>query len=163
MAAQSKTAKTTFEVRGDLEVVMTREFDAPRELVFEMWTSPEHIRRWWGPRDTNLTTCEMDFRVGGKWRFVDTRDDGQEFPFSGEFVEIDPPGRLVFTQRYEPWPGPGLVETVELTERDGKTFMVNTSRFQSKEDRDGMVNSGMEGGATESMERLAELVEKKSK
>jgi uncharacterized protein YndB with AHSA1/START domain len=162
MVAGSK-GKTTFEVKGDLEIVMTREFNAPRELVFEMWTSPEHIRQWWGPRDTNLTTCEMDFRVGGKWRFVDSAASGETHPFSGEFLEIDPPGRLVFTQCYEPWPDHVLTEIVELSDRGGKTFMVNTSRFKSREDRDRMVESGMEGGATESMERLAELVEKKSK
>ena len=143
------------------EVKLVREFDAPRELVFLAFTRPEHIQRWWGCRLFEMTTCEMDFRVGGEWQFVQRSPDGQVHPFKGEYLEIVPNEKLVYTFIYDvdfirDFPA---TETVTFEERDGRTILTNTVLHQTQESRDGHLNSGMESGATESMDRLEELVE----
>ncbi len=154
----SNSNKLTITLPSDREILMTRTFDAPRDLVFEAFVKPEHIRNWWGPRGTVLTRCEMDVRVGGEWRFTERAQDGSEHPFKGEFREIARPERLVFTQIYdvEPYADKAALITIVLTEQDGRTLMHETLSFDSTEDRNGMLQSGMEGGATESLERLNE-------
>ena len=139
-------------------IVMTRVFDAPRRLVFKAHTSPEHIRQWWGPRRFTLVVCEMDFRPGGAWRFVQRGANGQEYGFRGVYREIAPPERLVQTFEFEGFPGHVSVETLTMIERDGKTTLTSTSVFETFEDRDGMLQSGMEEGAAETMDRLAEYL-----
>jgi uncharacterized protein YndB with AHSA1/START domain len=143
---------------GTQEIVMTHVFDAPRDLVFKTYTDPTLIPLWWGPRRLTTTVEKHELRPGGAWRFVQRDADGNEFAFHGEYREIVPPERIVGTFEFEGMPGHVLVETVTLEELDGKTQLTATTVFESVEDRDGMVASGMESGARESMERLAELL-----
>ena len=139
-------------------IVGTRVFDAPRRLVFEAHSSPEHLRHWWGWRDSTLPVCDMDFRPGGAWRFVQRTADGQEYGFRGVYREIVPPERIVQTFEFDGMPGHISVETLTFEERDGQTTLTSTSVFQSMEDRDGMLQSGMEAGAAETLDRLAEYL-----
>lgn len=154
---------------SDREIVLRRVFNAPRELVFEALSKPGHLARWWGLRNMTLPVCELDFRPGGAWRFVSRDRDGNEFAFHGEIREIVPPERVVQTFEYEGMPGHVSVETLTLEElkeeqhqdRAGgtKTRLTIRSLFDSVEDRDGMLQSGMESGAAESYDRLAEFLE----
>jgi uncharacterized protein YndB with AHSA1/START domain len=145
---------------SDLEIVMTRVFDAPRDLVFEAHTSCEHMSKWWGPRKYEVTSCDIDFRPGGAWRIVHLGPDGvDEHGFRGEFREIVRPERIVWTFEYEGMPGHISVDTLTLEEHDGKTTLTATSVFDNVEDRDGMLQSGMESGAAETWDRLAEYLE----
>ncbi len=141
-------------------ITLTRVFDAPRRLVFEAFTKPEHMKRWWGPRDLTMTVCEIDFRVGGSYRFVHRDPRGNEHPFIGEYHEIVPPERLVYSERYdvEPWAKHDSTVIVTCVERDGRTRLTMTSVYASIEIRDGVVKTGMERGARETMDRLAELL-----
>lgn len=143
---------------SDREIMMTRVFHAPRELVFEAHTSCEHLEKWWGPRKYQLAICEMDFRPGGAYRFVHRGPDGEEHGFRGEYHEIVPPEKIVWTFEYEGTPGHISVDTVTFTESDGKTTLTALSVFDSVEDRDAMLQSGMEAGANETWDRLAEYV-----
>ncbi|MDQ3985233.1 MAG: SRPBCC family protein [Actinomycetota bacterium] len=144
---------------SDKEIVMTREFDAPRDLVFEAHTSCEHLSRWWGPRKYEFAKCEIDFRPGGSWRIVHRGPDGEEYAFHGEYREIAPPEQIVWTFEFEGFPGSVSVETLTLEEHDGRTTLTATSVYNTVEERDGMLQSGMAEGATETMERLDEYLE----
>jgi uncharacterized protein YndB with AHSA1/START domain len=146
----------TLTLPSDREIVMTRIFDAPRELVFEAHSSCEHLTKWWGPRRYEIATCEVDFRPGGKWRMVHRGQEGAEFGFRGEYREIVRPERIVWTFEWEGMPGHISVEALTLEDLDGKTRLTTTSVFDSVEDRDGMLKSGMEEGAAETWGRLAE-------
>ena len=143
---------------SDTELLLTREFDAPRELVFKAMTDPALLSRWWGPRKYRTVVDELDARPGGKWRMRNIGADGGEHAFRGEFREVVPSERVVWTFEYEPLPGHVSVETMTLTERDGRTLLTVRNQFSSKEDLEGMINSGMESGARESYERLDELI-----
>ncbi len=149
---------TTFSTLSDREIVMERVFDASRELVFEAHTDPKHIPHWWGPRGMTTTVDTMDVRPGGSWRFVHRDQDGNEYGFYGEYREVLVPARLVSTFEFEGMPGHVLVDTATFEEVDGKTRLTVTSLFESGEDLDGMIESGMESGAIESWDRLAELL-----
>jgi uncharacterized protein YndB with AHSA1/START domain len=142
----------------DNEIVMTREFNAPRDLVFEAHTSCEHMSRWFGPRKYEVVHCEIDFREGGKWRIVHKGPDGEEHGFRGEYLEIIRPEKITWTFLYEGAPGEPGPETLTLEERDGKTFMTTKSVFPSKEVRDQVLGSGMTEGAAETWERLEEYL-----
>ncbi|MDQ3381243.1 MAG: SRPBCC family protein [Actinomycetota bacterium] len=144
---------------SEREIVMTRTFDAPRELVWEALSKPEHMREWWGPRGFTMPVCEMDFRVGGAYRFVQKGPDGAEYGFRGEYREIVPPERIGWTFEFEGMSGSISLDTMTLTVEDGKTTITTTSVFDSVEQRDGMLESGMETGAAETYDRLAELLE----
>ncbi len=163
MNASAKTA-ATLSMPSDTEIVITREFNAPRALVFEAMSRPEQLQRWWGPRRLTMSVCEVDLRVGGAWRFV-VRDPetGREDAFSGEYREIVPPDRVVFVERYEPIPGSDHVVTSTLTERDGKTTLRAHVQYASVEHRDGHLMSGMEPGLQESYQRLDEVLEELSR
>jgi len=146
---------------GQPTIVMTRVFDAPRRLVFEAHSKPEHVSRWWGPRRHALILCEVDFRPGGAWRFVLRGPDGQEHPFKGVYREIVPPERLVYTFICDV---PGIrdheaVETLTFEEHDGKTTLTDTMVHKTVEARDGHLQAGMEAGAAETLDRLAELLQ----
>jgi uncharacterized protein YndB with AHSA1/START domain len=130
---------------------MSRSFAAPRELVFAAHSRPEHVQHWWGRG--NPLDVEMDFTVGGKWRFVE-HADGQEHAFRGEFREIDPPFTFTWTFEYEPWAGQVAVERYEFTESAGRTTVSVTATFDSQADRDAMLKSGMEQGAEQSYQAL---------
>jgi uncharacterized protein YndB with AHSA1/START domain len=143
---------------GEATVVITRVFDAPRDLVFEAHAKCEHLEKWWGPSEYTLAACEMDFRPSGAYRFVHRGADGSEYAFRGQYREIVPPERLVYTFEFEGLPGHVSVETLSLTEHDGKTTATATAVFDTVEDRDGMLQAG-EDGMRETWERLAEHVE----
>ncbi|HSW96087.1 MAG TPA: SRPBCC family protein [Patescibacteria group bacterium] len=157
MATASKFDLTVTRV-SDTELQLTREFDAPRDLVWKAMTEPALISRWWGPRKYRTVVDELDARPGGKWRMRNIAADGGEHAFRGEFREVVHLERIVWTFEYEPLPGHISVEEMTLTERDGRTLLTVRNQFSSKEDLEGMVNSGMESGARESYERLDELV-----
>jgi uncharacterized protein YndB with AHSA1/START domain len=155
-ASASKLIVTT---PSDLEIVMSRVIDAPRDLVFEAHSSCEHMSNWWGPRMYEIATCELDFRPGGAWRIVHRGAEGQEHGFRGEFREIVRPERIVWTFEYEGMPGHVSVQTLTLVEHDGKTTLMATSVYDTVQDRDGTLKSGMERGAAETMDRLDEYLE----
>ena len=152
----------TITLPSDLEIVLTRTFDAPRALVFTTMTDPALIPKWWGPRAYTTTVDKMDVRPGGEWRFVNGMPDGRQTAFHGVYREIAPPSRLVYTFEWEGLPGHVSTETITFDERNGRTTLTNTVRFDSVEDRDGMLRSGMEKGATETMDRLAALLEERN-
>jgi uncharacterized protein YndB with AHSA1/START domain len=151
---------TRFSIEpGQRTIVIRRLFDAPRHLVFEASTKPEHLAHWWGFRSSTLTECKVDLRPGGKWRFVLRMPDGSEHGFGGTYREVVPPERLVYTFRYDGYPEAEALETVVFEEpQRGKTLLTATVLHSSVENRDGHVASGMEAGATESHERLAKLL-----
>jgi len=141
------------------ELVSTHVFDAPRELVWKAWTNPKLIPRWWGPRKYSTVVEKMDVRPGGTWRFVQRDAEGNEFGFHGEYLEVVPPERIVETFEYEGMPGHVLTESAVFEEVRGKTKVTQKSVFATVEDLEGMLASGMEEGARETIERFAELVE----
>ncbi|MGI5152683.1 SRPBCC family protein [Plantactinospora sp. CA-294935] len=149
----------TVTLPSDLEIKMVRVFEAPRALVFEAHAKCEHVKHWWGRG--NPLDCEMDFRPGGSYRFVEHAPDGQ-YAFRGEYREIQAPERIVQTFEFEGMPGKVCVETLELTEQDGRTTVTSVTRFDTKEERDGMAASGMADGARESYDALAAYLAKLS-
>jgi uncharacterized protein YndB with AHSA1/START domain len=155
-ADQTSALKVTLP--SDLEIAMTRVFNAPRDLVFRAHTDPALVSQWWGQRGSTTIVHKMDVKPGGAWRFVQKAPDGTEYGFRGEYREVVPPERLAWTFEFEGMPGHILVETITFTETDGKTTLTSVSVFDTKEDRDGMLASGMEGGAAESLDRLEELL-----
>ena len=158
---ETTMGKTNFVIEpGKQEIVITRVFDAPRELVFKAYTDPDAIPQWWGPRRLTTIVDELELRPGGAWRYINRNPDGSEFQFHGVYHDIVSPERLVYTFEFEGVPGHVSLETVTFEEQDGRTKMTNHAVFQSLADRDAMVQSGMQEGASEGMDRLAELVEK---
>jgi uncharacterized protein YndB with AHSA1/START domain len=158
--AGAKSPALTVTLPSDREILLTRTFDAPRRLVFEACTRPEHVARWWGPHGSKLIVCEMDFRPGGSWRFVLRTPDGRESPFKGVYREVVPPERVVTTFIYDvefirDFPA---IETITFEEHDGRTTLRVNVLHLSKEARDGHVGSGMEVGAGQSYDRLAEFL-----
>ena len=145
---------------GMPQIIITREFDAPRDLVFRAHTDPELLAQWLGPRELTMTVDQYDVRDGGKWRYVSTDAAGNEYGFHGVFHGTPSPDGIVQTFEFEGVPGHVALDTLTLQERDGKTLLRSVSSFQSVEDRDGMVASGMERGVRESDERLEELLAK---
>lgn len=142
----------------DTQIVMTRVFDAPRDLVFEAHTSCEHMSKWWGPGKYEVAECDIDFREGGTWRVVHKNDEAQH-EFRGEYKEIVRPERFTWTFEWMGMPGQVGLETYAFEEQDGKTTLTTTSFFNTIEERDGVLKSGMEEGAAESWDRLDELLE----
>ena len=158
MATVSSSATTKVTLPSDREILITREFDAPRDLVFKAMTDPDLIPRWWGPRAYKTTVDKMDVRPGGSWRYVVREPDGRESAFRGEYREIVAPERVVQTFEWEPMAGHISVDTATFTEHDGRTLVTTRSLFASKEDRDGMIQSGMEKGLRETHDRFSELL-----
>jgi uncharacterized protein YndB with AHSA1/START domain len=143
---------------GIPQIIIEREFDAPRDLVFRAYTDPELIVQWLGPRDLKMRIEEYDVRDGGRWRYVSTDAEGNEYGFHGLFHGTPSPDGAVQTFEFEGTPGHVALETLTLVERDGRTLVRTVSSFQSVEDRDGMVASGAERGVHDSNERLGELL-----
>jgi uncharacterized protein YndB with AHSA1/START domain len=162
MAVSRVANSDTFKVStpSDCEIHMTRLFDAPRQLVFDAMTQPQHVRRWWGclSEGHSVTTCEIDLRVGGAWKFVHRGPDGEYPAFYGVYKEIDAPGRLVYTEIFEPYPDGESLVTQTLTEENGKTRLDITARYESLAVRDMVLKTGMEKGAAISYDRLEDLV-----
>ena len=154
-------ATNTLQVKriSDREAELTRIFDAPRELVYRTMMDPALVPQWWGPRRYTTEVDTMDVRVGGKWRFVNRGADGGEHWFNGEYREIVPNEKVVQTFEYEPMAGHISVDTMTLEDLPGGRTLVRVrSAFASKEDADGMLQSGMEEGARETYDRLAEII-----
>jgi uncharacterized protein YndB with AHSA1/START domain len=158
VAANSDTFQMS--TPSDREVQLTRLFDAPRALVFEALTKPEHIRRWWGILSDkhSVPVCEMDARPGGKWRFVGRGPEGDYPAFYGECREVVPPERIVYTEIFEGFPTEESLVTAVLAEENGRTRLTVTSTFSSIDVRDMVINTGMAGGAATSYDRLEDLV-----
>jgi uncharacterized protein YndB with AHSA1/START domain len=144
---------------GKQDIVFRHVFDAPREIVWKALTDPSLIPNWYGPRIYEAIVDEMDVRPGGRWRFINRNAEGVEFGFHGVYHDVVAPERVTQTFEFEGVPGHVTLDTATLEELDGKTTFVSTSVFQSVEDRDAMVASGMESGARETYDRLAEVIE----
>ena len=153
----------TVTLPTDEQILITREFDAPKHLVYKAWTTPELVKRWWSGRRGAVTLAEIDLRVGGQWRYVMTANEGFEVAFHGEFREIVENERLVNTEIYEMPGAPPLapedepVNIITFTEEDGRTTLSVLVQTKSKELRDMIVDSGMEAGMQESMDALEEV------
>ena len=154
-ATSSGTAVVTLPT--DTEILITREFNAPRHLVYEAWTKPELVKRWWSGKRGAMILAEIDLRVGGRWRYVMVADGGAEVAFNGEYREIVPNERIVHTEVYEAMPEESVLNIVTFTEADGRTTLSLLTQCPSKEIRDGIIDSGMEGGMQEQMDLLEEL------
>src|SRR5260370_22355616 len=141
----------------DREIVLTRVFDAPRRLVFDALSKPELLKRWFGPRGWSLVVCEVDFKVGGGFRFVLRGPDGRQMGMRGVYRELAPPERSIHMESFDDYPGESQVTTV-LFEQGGKTTLTATVLAASREARDAVIKSGMEHGAAETYDRLAELL-----
>ncbi len=141
----------------DREIVLTRVFNAPRQLVFDAFSKPELLKLWFGPRGWNLVDCEMDLRVGGTFRFVLRSEGGQQLGMRGAYLEIQAPERSVHTEWFDDYPGESQVTSV-FSEEGGKTTLTITVLYPSREVRDSVIQFGTEHGAAESYDKLAELL-----
>ena len=151
----SRTAVVTLPT--DKQIQITREFAAPRQLVYKAYTTPELIKRWWSGDRGEVTSAEVDLRVGGRWRYVMTANGGFEVAFHGEYREIVPDERLVTTEVYEGAPEGEAVVTHIFAEKDGRTTLTILMELPDRESRDAVINSGMEGGMQESMDHLEQV------
>jgi uncharacterized protein YndB with AHSA1/START domain len=154
MATETSSGAAVVTLPTDTQILITREFDAPRRLVYRAWTTPELVRRWWHAQRGEMTSVEIDLRVGGGWRFVMVTAGGREVAFSGRYREIVPDERLVWTEIYEAMPDIETVQTMTLTERDGRTTMTILADHANQQDRDGVLASGMEDGMQDALSLL---------
>jgi uncharacterized protein YndB with AHSA1/START domain len=154
-ATSSGAAKVTLPT--DNQILISREFDAPKHLVYKAWTTPELVRRWWSGHRGEVTSAEIDLRVGGMWRYVMTAEGGFEVAFHGEYREIVPNERIVSTEVFEAFPDGEALDTLTLEEVDGRTLLTVLVEHSSKEHRDAHINSGMEGGMQESFDLLEQV------
>ncbi len=157
MAANTSSGSAKVTLPADDQILITREFDAPKHLVYKAWTTPELVERWWSGQRGKVTLAEIDLRVGGKWRYVMEADGGFEVGFHGEYREIVPDERIVATEVYEGMPDAEALNTLTLTEEDGRTTLSVLVQHQTQEHRDGHINSGMEGGMQESFDLLEQV------
>ncbi len=158
MAATTTSGTAVVTLPTDTQILITREFNAPKHLVYRAWTTPELIRRWWSGDRGEVTVAEVDLRVGGRWRYAMTAHGGFEVAFHGEYREIVPNERLVSTEMYEGMPDAGeALNTLSLTEQDGRTLITLLVQHPSQETRDAIINSGMEAGMQEAMDHLEEV------
>jgi uncharacterized protein YndB with AHSA1/START domain len=148
----------TVEVPADTQILITREFEAPKELVYRAYTTPELVSRWWHADRGEMTVCEIDLRVGGRWRYAMTVEAFGEVAFHGEYREIVPNGRLITTEVFEGMPDAEALDTLSLTEQDGRTVMTILVEHKSKEHRDAHLQSGMEDGLQDAFDRLEQVV-----
>lgn len=159
---QEQSSRLIVTTSSDLDVVMTREFDAPRQLVFDTFTKPEHLVQWLGREGDEMAVCEVDLRPGGRYRYVWRLREGGEMGMGGVFREVEPPSRLVNTEAFEGEAfevmGGGTVNTTVFEERDGRTRVTVTVLYNSREAREAALGTGMEVGAGESYDRLAALL-----
>ena len=151
----SGTAKVTLPT--DEQILITREFDAPRHLVYKAYTTPELVKRWWSGQRGEVTSVEIDLRVGGTWRYVMMANEGFEVAFHGEYREIVPDERIVSTEVFEGMPGAEALDTLTLTEADGRTTMEILVQHATKEARDAHIDSGMELGLQEAMDLMEQV------
>jgi uncharacterized protein YndB with AHSA1/START domain len=160
MDAVASSGTAVITLPAETEILITREFDAPKELVYRAWTTPELVERWWSGERGTVTSVEIDLRVGGTWRYVMVANEGSEVAFHGEFREIVPNERIVNTEVYEGAPGgdeDAPLVTITFTDVDGRTILTQLMRCGTKEVRDMIIDSGMEGGMQEAMDRLEQV------
>jgi uncharacterized protein YndB with AHSA1/START domain len=157
MAAVTTSGTAVVTLPADTQILVTREFNAPRHLVFKAWTTPELIRRWWNADRGTVTIAEVDLRVGGAWRYVMTANGGFEVAFHGEYLEIVPDERIVSTEIYEGAPEAEAVSTFTLTESGGRTTLTLLVQHTSQEHRDLHINSGMEDGMQDALDLLEQV------
>jgi uncharacterized protein YndB with AHSA1/START domain len=159
MATANKVGTTTYTTPTDRELVIKRVVDAPRRLVWDAWTKPEHLRNWMlGPEGWSMPVCEMDLQPGGAWRFVWRRTDGTEMGMHGIYREVTPPERLVHTESWGPdWRE--TINTLVLSEDGGRTTIAQTVLYPSKEARDAALQTGMKDGMNRTYERLDEYLQ----
>jgi uncharacterized protein YndB with AHSA1/START domain len=158
MVAVTNSGKAKVTLPTDTQILITREFDAPAHLVYRACTEPELVRRWWSGQRGEMTVCEIDLRVGGRWRYeMVAGSTGDAVAFYGEYREIVPDQRIVCTEVFAPFPDDGAVNTMTLTERDGRTTLTTLVQHSTPEARDGHINSGMEGGMQESFDKLEQV------
>jgi uncharacterized protein YndB with AHSA1/START domain len=150
-----QSAKVTLP--ADDQILITREFDAPRHLVFRAWTEPDLIRQWWHANRGEIKSIAVDLRVGGEWRYVMVTPDGFEVAFHGEYLEIVPDERMVHTEVYEAMPDSHAVETVEFAEAGGRTLVTMLVRCQKKEHRDAYIECGMEDGLQDALDLMEQV------
>ena len=160
--AVTSSGTATVTLPTDEQILITREFAAPKHLVYKAWTTPKLVKRWWHAKRGEMKLAEIDLRVGGKWRYVAVTDDGFEVPFHGEYREIVPNERIVSTEVYEGAPQAegveeGTLNTLTLAEADGRTTMTVLVQAPSKEIRDAIVESGMEAGMQDAMDLLEQV------
>ena len=157
MAEVTSSGSATVELPADDQILITREFDAPKHLVYRAWTTPELVRRWWSGQRGEVTSVEIDLRVGGRWRYVMVANEGFEVAFHGEYREVVPDERIVQTEVYEGMPDGEAVDTVTFSEVDGRTTVTILVQHSCKEHRDAHIDSGMEGGLQEAMDLLEQV------
>jgi uncharacterized protein YndB with AHSA1/START domain len=158
--AVTSSGTATVTLPTDTQILITRDFDAPKHLVYRAWTTPELVKRWWHANRGEVTLAEIDLRVGGMWRYVSRSEDGFEVGFHGEYREIVPNERLVTTEVYEGIPDAdahAALDTLTLTESDGRTTLTVLVEHPTKEGRDAHINSGMEAGMQDAMDLLEEV------
>jgi uncharacterized protein YndB with AHSA1/START domain len=151
------TGTATVTLPTDEQILIVREFDAPRELVFRAWTEPELVRRWWHANRGEIVSIEIDLRVGGRWRYAMVTPSGLEVAFHGECLELVPDERLVTTEVYEGMPDAQAVNTVTFTEQDGRTTATLLVQHQRREHRDAHIASGMEDGLQDALDLLEQV------
>ena len=157
MVTMTGTGTATVTLPADEQILITREFDAPKHLVYEAWTTPEHVKHWWSGQRGAVTLAEIDLRVGGTWRYVMVASGGFEVGFHGEYREIVANERIVATEVYEGMPDGEALTTVTFTEQDGRTTLTMLVEHTIKEHRDAHIDSGMEGGMQEAMDLLEQV------
>ena len=157
MDAMTSSGAATVTLPADDQLLITREFDAPKHLVYKAYTTPDLVRRWWSGERGEMTSCEIDLRVGGTWRYVMIAHGDFEVAFHGEYREIVPNERIVMTEVYEGMPDAEAVDHITFTEEDGRTTLTMLVQHRNQEDRDAHLNSGMEAGMQESMDRLEQV------
>ena len=157
MEAATSRRTATVMIPADEQILITREFDAPRHLVYRAWTTPELVKRWWSANRGEVTTCEIDLRVGGAWRYAMVADGGFEVAFHGEYREIVPNERIVSTEVYEGMPDAEALNTVTFTEVEGRTILTILVQHTSKAHRDAHIESGMEDGLQDAMDLLEQV------
>jgi uncharacterized protein YndB with AHSA1/START domain len=156
-AAVTSSGTATVTLPTDKQILITREFDAPKDLVYRAWTTPELVKSWWSGNRGETTIAEIDLRVGGAWRCVMVTNGGFEVAFHGEYREIVPDERIVSTEVYEGLPEGKALNTVTFSEEDGRTTLTVLVQHASREARDAHVNSGMETGMQEGMDLLEQV------
>ena len=157
MVAMTSSGTAVVTLPTDEQILIKREFAAPRRLVYKAWTTPELVKRWWSGLRGEVTSVEIDLRVGGTWRYVMVANEGFEVAFHGEYREIVPDERLVSTEVYEGFPDAEALDTLTLTEQDERTTLTILVQHSSKEHRDAHIDSGMEGGMQEAMDLLEQV------
>jgi uncharacterized protein YndB with AHSA1/START domain len=158
----NRHGSAVIEFPNDLEIVITREFDAPIELVFDVFTKPEHVRKTFAPFGEEMTVCSIDLRVGGNYHFVMVTDDGAECSFRGTYLEVEPPTRTVETWVFEGWPDAEAVESMDLHETDGVTKLTYSLAFRDKAGRDHMTKfDGLEANFDNVEDYLRSLLDPK--